>query len=286
MLNCAAIPAELIESELFGYERGAFTGAHGRKKGLFEVADGGTLFLDEIGDMSPSAQSKVLRALQSGEITRIGSERPIAVDVRVLAATNKDLEQEVGEGRFRDDLYFRLNVVPIRSPSLRERVDDIPLLAHAFFKHFGREYGGHERICDPEVFDLLKRRAWPGNVRELRNVAERMVILGGARLTAEDVPRDAPRRAAPEAPPLEPEATQEGAEFRIRLPASQLTLREFRDRAETAYLMATLRQCDWNISRAAGQLGIERTNLHKKMRAFGIRREPEHDARKDDAKPA
>jgi DNA-binding NtrC family response regulator len=275
MLNCAAIPAELIESELFGYERGAFTGAHGRKKGMFELADGGTLFLDEIGDMSVGAQAKVLRALQSGEITRVGSERSIAVDVRVLAATNKDLESEVAKGAFRDDLYFRLNVVPIRSPALRERVEDIPLLAQSFFKQFCREYGGKEKPADPEVFELLTQRPWPGNVRELRNVVERMVILSGARIGVADVPtdwigqtRDATKteRAAVEPP--------DGSGFRVPLAGDErLPLREFRDRAEAAYLLATLRQCDWNISRAAGLLGIERTNLHKKMRAFGIRRE-------------
>jgi two-component system, NtrC family, nitrogen regulation response regulator NtrX len=282
MLNCAAIPAELIESELFGYERGAFTGAHGRKKGLFEVADGGTLFLDEIGDMSPGAQSKVLRALQSGEITRVGSEHPIAVDVRVLAATNKELEQEVADGKFRDDLYFRLNVVPIRSPALRERVQDIPLLAQSFLKQFSREYGGHERPADPEVFELLKQRPWPGNVRELKNVVERMVILGGPRITADDVPKDTANRSHREQPQAErpPVPVATGAEFRIQLGTDDRpTLREFRDRAEAEYLLATLRQCEWNISRAAGQLGIERTNLHKKIRAFGIRREGHDDHR-------
>jgi DNA-binding NtrC family response regulator len=195
MLNCAAIPAELIESELFGYERGAFTGAHGRKKGMFELADGGTLFLDEIGDMSVGAQAKVLRALQSGEITRVGSERSIAVDVRVLAATNKDLESEVAKGAFRDDLYFRLNVVPIRSPALRERVEDIPLLAQSFFKQFCREYGGKEKPADPEVFELLTQRPWPGNVRELRNVVERMVILSDATRPKRNAPRSRHRMA-------------------------------------------------------------------------------------------
>jgi two-component system nitrogen regulation response regulator NtrX len=276
MLNCAAIPAELIESELFGHERGAFTGAHGRKKGLFEVADGGTLFLDEIGDMSLGAQAKVLRALQSGEITRVGSERSIAVNVRVLAATNKDLESEVADGGFRDDLYFRLNVVPIRCPALRERTDDIPLLAHAFFKHFCREYGGHDKPVEPEVFELLKQRPWPGNVRELRNVVERMVILSGSRVTVADVPKDwlptGPRENTRfERPLAEPTS---GTDFGVPVGVDEkLSLREFRDRAEAEYLRATLRQCEWNISRAAGQLGIERTNLHKKMRAFGIRRE-------------
>jgi two-component system nitrogen regulation response regulator NtrX len=282
MLNCAAIPAELIESELFGYERGAFTGAHGRKKGLFEVADGGTLFLDEIGDMSPGAQSKVLRALQSGEITRVGSERPIAVDVRVLAATNKELEQEVADGKFRDDLYFRLNVVPIRSPALRERIQDIPLLAQSFLKQFSREYGGHERPADPEVFELLKQRPWPGNVRELKNVVERMVILGGPRITADDVPMDSANSRQREQPPSDRAVAPvaNGTEFRIQLGTDDRpTLREFRDRAEAEYLLATLRQCEWNISRAAGQLGIERTNLHKKIRAFGIRREGHDDHR-------
>jgi two-component system nitrogen regulation response regulator NtrX len=282
MLNCAAIPAELIESELFGYERGAFTGAHGRKKGMFEIADAGTLFLDEIGDMSLGAQAKVLRALQSGEITRVGSERPISVNVRVLAATNKDLESEVADGSFRDDLYFRLNVVPIRSPALRERTEDIPVLAQAFFKHFCREYGGREKPVEPEVFDLLKQRPWPGNVRELRNVVERMVILSGANITVADVPKDWLSAGSKENPRFERSAMPAaGADFGVRLGADEkLTLREFRDRAEAEYLRATLRQCEWNISRAAGQLGIERTNLHKKMRSFGIRREsPEEPGR-------
>ncbi len=280
MLNCAAIPTELIESELFGYERGAFTGAHGRKKGMFELADGGTLFLDEIGDMSLGAQAKVLRALQSGEITRVGSERPIAVNVRVLAATNKDLEAEVAASRFRDDLYFRLNVVPIRSPALRERTDDIPLLAQAFFKQFCREYGGREKPVDPEVFELLMQRPWPGNVRELRNVVERMVILSGARITVADVPRDWLAQAGREGARFDPVSADPAAGAGVDSlvgPEEKLTLREFRDRAEAEYLRATLRQCDWNISRAAGQLGIERTNLHKKMRAFGIRRETADD---------
>jgi DNA-binding NtrC family response regulator len=276
MLNCAAIPAELIESELFGYERGAFTGAHGRKKGMFELADGGTLFLDEIGDMSVGAQAKVLRALQSGEITRVGSERTIAVDVRVLAATNKDLEAEVAKGGFRDDLYFRLNVVPIRSPALRERVEDIPLLAQAFLKQFCREYGGREKPADPQVFELLEQRPWPGNVRELRNVVERMVILSGPRITVDDVPKDWIGLPARDGVRAERAAAgiPAGDGFRVPVGADErLQLREFRDRAEAAYLRATLRQCEWNISRAAGLLGIERTNLHKKMRAFGIRRE-------------
>jgi two-component system, NtrC family, nitrogen regulation response regulator NtrX len=225
--------------------------------------------------MSVGAQAKVLRALQSGEITRVGSERAIAVDVRVLAATNKDLESEVEKGAFRDDLYFRLNVVPIRSPALRDRREDIPLLAQAFLKHFCREYGGREKPADPEVFELLMQRPWPGNVRELRNVVERMVILSGPRLTVEDVPRDwIGHDAADDRARAGHAGTVTGEGFLIPLePDEKLQLREFRDRAETAYVLATLRQCDWNISRAAGLLGIERTNLHKKMRSFGIRRD-------------
>jgi two-component system nitrogen regulation response regulator NtrX len=275
-VNCAAIPSELIESELFGYERGAFTGAVGRKKGLFEQASGGTLFLDEIGDMSIDAQAKVLRALQSGEITRVGSEQTVIVDVRVVAATNRDLEAAVAEGRFREDLYFRLNVVPLRSPSLRERRDDIPALALAFARSFASENGIREKLIDAEVLEGLGLRAWPGNVRELRNVVERMVILSGDRITLDDLPAEGRIRDTP--------ATQDGATAAKPAPAAPLaielpsgesrpTLREFRDRAEADYILATLREFDWNISRASVVLGVERTNLHKKMRALGIRRE-------------
>jgi len=279
MLNCAAIPAELIESELFGHERGAFTGAHMRKKGMFELADGGTLFLDEIGDMSLGAQAKVLRALQSGEISRVGGERSIAVDVRVVAATNKDLAAEVARGNFRDDLYFRLSVVPIRSPSLRERIDDIPLLARAFLDDFCAEYGGRQKHVDPRVFERLAERPWPGNVRELRNVIERMVILSGPEITAEDVPMSGLVRDAQQAShgnkstPSELAPSADGRSLGVPLPEGEmLSLREFRDRAEREYIRMTLQSCDWNISRAATLLGVERTNLHKKMRALGIQR--------------
>ncbi len=276
-VNCAAIPAELIESELFGYERGAFTGAQGRKKGMFELAHEGTLFLDEIGDMSASAQAKVLRALQSGEISRVGSEQSIAVDVRIVAATNKDLELEVAEGRFREDLFFRLNVVPIESPPLRDRPEDVPQLAVAFLRDFCRENGVREKEIEPEVLDVLRARPWPGNVRELKNVVERMVILSGDRITLADLPTESrlghsraePRFAStppPSSLPAGPPADGAGA-------AGKLTLREYRDQAERQYILATLEECAWNISRAAVQLGVERTNLHKKMRSYGIRRE-------------
>ncbi len=267
-VNCAAIPAELIESELFGYERGAFTGAQGRKKGMFELANGGTLFLDEIGDMSASAQAKVLRALQSGEISRVGSEKAIAVDVRVLAATNKDLELEVKDGRFREDLYFRLNVVPIVSPPLRERKSDIVLLAKGFLREFTIENGLREKPIDEEVLDALAERPWPGNVRELRNVVERMAILSGDRITLDDLPEEGVlsevRRESSPAP---------GLPARLDTTGQRLTLREYRSRAEKDYILETLDEVGWNISRAATILGVERTNLHKKMRSYGIRRE-------------
>ena len=220
--------------------------------------------------MSLGAQAKVLRALQSGEISRVGGERSIAVDVRVLAATNKDLETEVAEGQFRDDLYFRLNVVPIRSPSLRERTEDIPGLAKAFLEHFCREYGGRQKPAPQEVFDRLQARSWPGNVRELRNVVERMVILSGAEITVEDVPKDG---VLAEGHDSSGAAPAQGA-FAVPLaPGEALALREFRDRAESQYIRTTLQECDWNISKAAVRLGVERTNLHKKMRGFGIKRE-------------
>ncbi|MBK8169313.1 MAG: sigma-54-dependent Fis family transcriptional regulator [Sandaracinaceae bacterium] len=267
-VNCAAIPAELIESELFGYERGAFTGAQNRKKGMFELANNGTLFLDEIGDMSMNAQAKVLRALQSGEITRVGSESAIAVDVRVLAATNRDLEAAVATGQFREDLYFRLNVVPIRSPSLRERRDDIATLAESFARGFCTENGMREKKFDEEVLHALTERAWPGNVRELRNVVERMVILSGDVVTLDDVPEDGrilePRSASTTAADAE--------ELTHGTDPERLSLREFRERAERDYIRTTLESCEWNISKAAGLLGVERTNLHKKMRSYGIKR--------------
>src|SRR6185312_8032616 len=176
-VNCAAIPKELIESELFGHERGAFTGATARKRGLFEMADGGTIFLDEIGDMVSSAQAKVLRVLQSGEFTRVGGEQTLKVDVRVLAATNRDLQAAVAAGEFREDLYFRLNVVPLRAPPLRERADDVPLLSGAFIELACRENGMKVKTISDEALTLLAAYPWPGNVRELRNVIERLVIL-------------------------------------------------------------------------------------------------------------
>ncbi|GAC1575196.1 MAG: hypothetical protein NVS3B20_24960 [Polyangiales bacterium] len=286
-VNCAAIPRELIESELFGHEKGSFTGAQARKRGFFEQAHGGTLFLDEIGDMDLTAQAKVLRALQQGEISRVGSEHIIHVDVRVLAATNKDLEKETKAGSFREDLFFRLNVFPVRSPALRDRVEDIPVLAHAFLEAFCVENGMKPKPIDEVVMQSLLSRKWPGNVRELKNVVERMAILAGDRITIADMPED------PHANPFEDEdaglaGTSEPEDDLTpaggsALPAAaksssagvsgaRASLREYRDRAERDYIVDTLRELEWNISRAAIALGVERTNLHKKIRAYAIKR--------------
>ena len=288
-VNCAAIPRELIESELFGHEKGAFTGAGARKRGFFEQAHGGTLFLDEIGDMDLSAQAKVLRALQAGEVSRLGSEHTLHVDVRVLAATNKDLSREVASGRFREDLYFRLAVFPIRSPALREWVEDLRALADAFMTAFCKENGLKQKAMDPAVYVALERRSWPGNVRELKNVIERAAILSSDTVTIADLPED------PHANPFEDDGQGEGyrdrmssvpdgedgfGDGRASSPGApggdagkpRLTLREFRERSERRYIVEVLSGLDWNISRAAVVLGVERTNLHKKIRAYGIKR--------------
>lgn len=286
-VNCAAIPRELIESELFGHERGSFTGAQARKRGFFEQAHGGTLFLDEIADMDLRAQAKVLRALQSGEISRVGSEHLIHVDVRVLAATNKDPSKEVAAGRFRDDLFFRLNVFPIRCPALRERIDDIRPLSDAFVAAFCKENGLRTKAMDPPVYAMLEARKWPGNVRELKNVIERAAILASDVITIADLPED------PHVNPFDDDAFDEGvgepasdaslaaaaeargsevATGRSDTTVPALSLREHRDQAERRYIVETLRVLDWNISKTAVALGVERTNLHKKIRAYGIKR--------------
>ena len=261
-VNCAAIPAELIESELFGHERGSFSGAASRRRGQFEVAHGGTLFLDEIGDMSLSAQAKVLRALQTGEVVRVGSERAFTVDVRVVAATNKDLEEEVRNGTFREDLYFRLNVVPLVTPPLRERLEDVPLLAERFVQLAERENGLRPKPVEVAVLERLKQHRWPGNVRELRNVCERMAIMSGDRITLADVPEVVGPRAP--APP--------GAGAGDLSRYGEVPLRELRELVERDYILKKLEAHDWNITQAAQALGIERTNLHKKMKQHGLSR--------------
>jgi two-component system nitrogen regulation response regulator NtrX len=273
-VNCAAIPPELIESELFGHERGAFTGATARKRGLFEIADGGTIFLDEIGDMIASAQAKVLRVLQSGEFTRVGGEQTLKVDVRVVAATNRDLPAAVAAGQFREDLYFRLAVVPLRAPPLRDRGDDIPLLSATFTEAACRENGMKVKVISPEAVAMLAAYPWPGNVRELRNVIERLVILSEESIGVGDLPEEIVEEVARQ----QREQTADlplQALPRVELSAEAraLPLREFRDHMEREYIRMKLDENGWNISRTASLLGIERTNLHKKMRSLGLSRD-------------
>jgi two-component system nitrogen regulation response regulator NtrX len=275
-VNCAAIPPELIESELFGHERGAFTGATQRKLGLFELADGGTIFLDEIGDMALPAQAKVLRVLQQGELTRVGGERSLKIDVRVLAATNKDLAEEVQAGRFREDLYFRLNVVPLRTPPLRDRLDDIPGLVESFVQVCCRENAMRTKGVAAGVYDHLRRYRWPGNVRELRNVIERLVILSDETIEESDLPDEILRARPWQTDParsgevdVSSSAQLEGVDPEI---FNMPTLREFKEAVEREFIRRKLESFDWNVSRTAASLGIERTNLHKKLKALGLSR--------------
>ena len=259
-VNCAAIPSELIESELFGHMKGSFTGAIADRAGKFEQADGGTLFLDEVGDMSLSAQAKVLRVLEDGVVTRIGGAKPISVDVRVIAATNKNLETEIGEGRFREDLYYRLNVVPVAVPPLRERREDIPLLVAHFVNVLSAHEGMAPRAFTPDAIARLSAFDWPGNVRELRNTVERILILAsGSRIGVADVDRFVGQRAA--------EQTSIGSLIECR------TFEEFKEAAERAFLLAKLRETDWNVSETARVLDMPRSNLYKKIERYALTRE-------------
>ena len=256
-VNCAAIPEELIESELFGHVRGAFTGAVADRRGKFEVADGGTIFLDEIGDMSLKTQAKVLRVLQEQTMEAVGGTQTIKVDARVLAATNKDLQAEIRAGRFREDLYFRLNVIPIFVPPLRDRQEDIPLLADHFMAEFAREYGRRAKTFDSGARSTLQGYPWPGNVRELRNVIERlMIMVPGDAISSSDLgfldPSGLARPAGDDAS------------------AERLSLHEARDRFERDLILRTLAEQQGNMSRTAEVLGVERSNLYRKMKAFGI----------------
>jgi len=254
-VNCAAIPEELIESELFGHVRGAFTGAVADKPGRFEQANTGTIFLDEIADMSLKTQAKVLRVLQEQVMERVGGTQRIKVDVRVVAATNKDLVEEIRAGRFREDLYFRLNVVPIFVPSLRERQDDIAPLADHFMSVLATEYGRRPKRMAPEAAARLRQYAWPGNVRELRNVIERLIIMvQGDTITAQDL-GFLGRDGVPDTPAAHG-------------PARPLS--EARDEFEKDYILQTLAAQQGNMSRTAEVLGVERSNLYKKLRAFGV----------------
>ena len=268
-VNCAAIPAELIESELFGHERGAFTGAERLKRGRFELADGGTLFLDEIGDMSMEAQAKVLRALQTGEVVRVGGEKSFVVDVRVVAATNKDLEEEIEAGRFREDLFFRLSVVPIEAPPLRERGDDVLLLMRHYLERFSFEHGVEPPLTlGAEAAAAIARYSFPGNVRELTNLAERLVILAEDPVEPSDLPPSIAGADGSERPPGIDAVDDSGAALYQGNP----TLRELRERVEREYIALKLEETGWNVTRTAEILGIERTNLHKKLRQLGLKK--------------
>jgi two-component system nitrogen regulation response regulator NtrX len=258
-VNCAAIPEELIESELFGHVKGSFTGAVSDRRGKFEMADGGTIFLDEIGDMSLKTQAKVLRVLQEQVVEPVGGAQGVRVDVRVLAATNKDLPAEIRAGRFREDLYFRLNVIPIFVPPLRDRQEDIPLLAEHFMAGFAREYGRRVKVLDSSAAAAMRDYPWPGNVRELRNVIERlMIMVPGDTIGSRDLVFLEGAAAADERPPGE------------EPPAGALSLHEARARFERDFILKTLAAQQGNISRTAELLGVERSNLYRKMRALGI----------------
>jgi DNA-binding NtrC family response regulator len=256
-LNCAAVPAELIESELFGHERGAFTGAVAARRGRFEQADGGTLFLDEVGDMPAAMQAKVLRVLQEGEFERVGGQQTLKVDVRVVAATNKDLEAEVKAGRFREDLYYRLAVVPVHAPPLRERREDVPELAARFLSEACERNGRRPMKLARDAMLVLQRHAWPGNVRELRNLVERLAILC-----------DGPEISADDAAAMLPGARRPSAE-RFRAGAS---FHDLVEEAEREILLGALEANADNMSDTARALGLERSHLYKKMRALGIKR--------------
>ncbi|MCH7991964.1 MAG: sigma-54-dependent Fis family transcriptional regulator [Gemmatimonadetes bacterium] len=259
-VNCAAIPSELIESALFGHIKGSFTGAVADREGKFEQADTGTLFLDEIGDMSPDAQAKVLRALEQGVITRVGSSKSVDVDVRVIAATNKDLESRIDDGHFREDLFYRLNVVPIHVPPLRERREDIPMLVQHFSAIMAKRDGMPRRQFENAAIERLKTLSWPGNVRELRNTVERLLILAaGDVVSVGDVERLASGRSASGGLGGELLATE--------------NFSDFKDGAERAYILQKLRENDWNVAETARRIDMPRSNLYKKIEKYELVRE-------------
>jgi two-component system nitrogen regulation response regulator NtrX len=252
-VNCAAIPTELLESELFGHEKGAFSGATAARRGKFELADGGTLFLDEVADLHAASQAKLLRVLQEGEFHRVGGEQTIRVSVRVLSATNRDLSVLVEQEKFREDLYYRLSVVPIRVPALRERPQDLRPLAQYFLEEFCARNNFRSKSLEDGVFCVFEGYAWPGNARELKNAIERMAILTqGDRLTVESVPVE------------------------IRMPkdtGARSSVQEARESAERDHILRALEETNWNVSGAARALGMDRTNLHKRIRTLGLTRE-------------
>jgi len=258
-VNCAAIPKELLESELFGHEKGSFTGAHAQKKGKFELADGGTLFLDEVGDMDLAAQAKVLRVIEQNRVERVGGAKPIEVNVRVVAATNKNLPEEVRAGRFREDLYYRLNVVELRCPPLRERREDIPLLATAFLSEAVKRNATPPRTFADGALQALAREDWPGNVRQLRNVVEQLAILAPKEEISADDVASLVRSNAPVSTAADP---YRGAR----------TFDEFKDVAEKDFLVRRLEENGWNVKRTAELLGMQRSNLYKKLERYGIKK--------------
>ena len=253
-VNCAAIPEELIESELFGHRKGSFTGATEDKTGKFQKADGGTLFLDEVGDMSLKTQAKVLRALEEQRFEPVGANHTIQVDVRVVAATNKNLQVEIERGNFREDLFYRLNVVPFYVPPLRDRIEDVPLLAEHFLNEFTHSYGRKRKELTPEALQVLREYHWPGNVRELKNLMERIVIMNPqVRIDARHLPPLAVRKPAVE-----------------RAPDHYASLHDYREAAERDYISRKLEEAGGNMTRAAELLGLERSNLYRKMKTLGI----------------
>ncbi|MDA8078312.1 MAG: sigma-54 dependent transcriptional regulator [Nitrospiraceae bacterium] len=249
-VNCAAIPQELIESELFGHEKGSFTGAFETKKGKFEQAHNGTLFLDEIGDMSLTTQAKVLRVIETQEFQRVGGNKNIKVDVRIISATNKDLAEEVKKGAFREDLFFRLNVIPIKVPSLVDRLDDVPLLVEHFLETFAVEYGQQPKKISPDAVRILQRHTWPGNIRELKNVLERLVIM-------------TPQKVIGPADLVMPDAKRADY-FALN------SLKDARDMFEKDFITRKLEENGWNISKTSDVLEIERSNLHRKIKTYNI----------------
>jgi two-component system nitrogen regulation response regulator NtrX len=276
-VNCAAIPEELIESELFGHEKGSFTGATEKQIGKFEQADRGTIFLDEVGDMSPKTQAKVLRVLQEQEVERLGSARTIKVDVRIIAATNKDLEEAIQRGEFREDLYFRLNVIPIVVPPLRERREDIPQLVQHFAKLTGDEHNLKPKKFEAAAMEALQRYRWRGNIRELRNTVERVMIMSPADVVRfDDLPaeiRSGESRTTIPATDARPATTGSTAMPAANATPPSGTLREFKDAAERAYLVQKLRENNWNISKTAEVIDTPRSNLYKKLEQYGIKQE-------------
>ena len=276
-LNCAALPDELIESELFGHERGAFTGADARRQGRFELADGGTIFLDEIGDMSLKAQAKVLRVIETGEVERLGGNQIRTVDVRIIAATNKHLPEEIEKGQFRRDLFYRLNVVPITVPPLRERMEDVPLLVQYFAERLQLNMASTPKVIDPSAYAVFQGYSWPGNIRELKNIVERLLIMVNRDVVmAPDVVEALSLISQPSLSNnpsgvvLDPGVLQSTLGASLYTPGTALS--QMMDSAEAQCILAALEENEWNIRRTAEALEVERSNLYKKMNKYGISR--------------